>query len=393
MESGERYQRQLLEQIHHSPFYGKPPSPATEQAYLDTPRHLFVKRYRSQGWHEVTTDNLEEHLGMIYADAPLILFADEEGNVLSTIGQPGFILQMLDLLQLEPGHWVFELGAGSGWNAAMMGRLVGPEGHVYCVEIIPQVAKTAEENIKAQIITNVSIIEADGGEGYAAEAPYDRAIFTAGTYDLPRPFYWQIKEGGLLLVVVKSEGGGDNLFLLRKVNNHFQSTLSMPCGFVEMTGKYQLANLKPMRLEAMPEWSDLKEHEISRMRFWWGGQGEKTFMWRTLCIRSYLSMTEPNFQAFVADTKDPQPAPELFGLWDKQNRSLVIAKDDYLIVYGSPAAKERLLQAIRQWVELGMPAPASFELGIYPSDVPLTAHEGEWIIRRKESQFLWTLQK
>ncbi len=394
MEPADKYQRQLLEQIHHGQFYGKPPSPATEQAFLDTPRHKFVKRYRAQEWHEVNAGNLEEHLGAIYADAPLILFADAQGNVLSTIGQPGFILQMLDLLKLEPGHRVFELGAGSGWNAALMARLVGPEGHIYSTEIITKVAKMAVENIQESGITNVSVIEADGGEGYPDRAPYDRAIFTAGAYDLPRPFYAQIKEGGLLLIVLKSEGGGDNLFVLQKTADHFQSTLSMPCGFVEMTGKYQLAALKPIHLETTADWSELQDREISRIRFWWGGPRQAPFVWRTSSIRFFLSLTEPSFQSFIQETQDPMQPPEYyFGLWDRQNQSLVLAKDDYLIAYGNSEAKERLMQAIQHWVELGMPASSCFELQVYPSDVPLTLHEGEWIVKRNDSQFLWTLQK
>ena len=115
MELAEKYKRQLLDQIHHGQFYVKPPSPATEQAFLDTPRHWFVKRYRNQDWHEVNASNLEEHLGAIYANAPLILFADDQGNVLSTIGQPGFILQMLDLPSCNPGS------ACSNWAPGVVG--------------------------------------------------------------------------------------------------------------------------------------------------------------------------------------------------------------------------------------------------------------------------------
>src|SRR5215217_260438 len=188
MDSAEKYQRQLLEQA--KAIYSETPlSEATQKAYLETPRHKFVRRYRLWGvkeWSEVNKANLEEHLATLYSDRALVLFGDDDNEVPSTISQPSFVLRMLDMLQLEPGQNVFELGAGSGWNAALMGHLVGPDGNVYSLELIP--------------------------EG----APYERVIFTAGTYDLPRPFFEQMAEGGLMLVVIKNEGGGDTLFLLRK---------------------------------------------------------------------------------------------------------------------------------------------------------------------------------
>ncbi len=141
------------------------------------------------------------------------------------------------------------------------------------------------------------MIEGDGGEGYAAGAPYDRAIFTAGAYDLPHPFFEQIKEGGLFLIVIKNEGGGDTLFLLRKEHEYFESLDSMPCGFVQMRGKYQLESLKPIQLETLPEWHELKNQPVNTRPFWWGGKGKQDFPWRTLAIRSFLGITEPSFRA------------------------------------------------------------------------------------------------
>src|ERR1700683_3543516 len=124
METFEKFQRQLLD--HSRRIFSKTPiSQATEQAYLATPRHLFVRRYREWGtpeWSQVTAENLEQHLPTLYADKPLMLFGDDS-NILSTISQPSFVLRMLDMLQIQPGHRVFELGAGSGWNAALMGHL------------------------------------------------------------------------------------------------------------------------------------------------------------------------------------------------------------------------------------------------------------------------------
>jgi protein-L-isoaspartate(D-aspartate) O-methyltransferase len=394
MDTVEKYQLQLLEQSQYT-YYRTPISEPTVRAYLATPRHEFVKRYRDWGtqeWHEVRPENLAEHVALLYADRGLILFGDDDDNIPSTISQPSFVLRMLDLLQLQPGQQVFELGAGSGWNAALMGNLVGPEGHVYSLEIIPALATKAAAVIETGGSPNVHIIAADGGEGYAAGAPYDRAIFTAGTYDLPHHFYAQMKEGSLLLVVIKNEGGGDNLFLLRKTGNHFESLESMPCGFVQLRGKYELNSLEPTTVETLPEWMELQHKEGARISFWWGGKGHQGFMWRTLGIRSFLGITEPSFRAFKTEKVDPRSQEEhYFGLWDKENGSLVLAKDDWLIPYGNANAKERLLAWIRQWVELGMPTAASFTLQVYPLDVQVTAREHQWLVKRKESQFLWSL--
>ena len=395
MDTAEKYQRQLQEQTR-SVYYDTPISEATDSAYLATPRHRFVKRYRESGakeWHEVRKENLEEHLATLYANKPLILYGEDEDNIASTISQPSFVLRMLDMLQLRPGQTVFELGAGSGWNAALMGHLVGPQGHVYSLEFIPEVAKTAGDTISALGIKNVSIIVGDGGEGYAAGAPYDRAIFTAGAYDLPHHFYEQMKDNGLLLIVIKTEGGGDNLFLLRKTQNHFESLESQPCGFVQMRGKYKIDSLEPSPVEMLPEWPELQHKEISKVPFWWGGKGKTGFVWRTLGIRSFLGITEPSFRAFKTEKVNEQSREEhYFGLWNKENKSLVLAKEDSLVAYGNTVAKERLLQKVKQWVEFGMPSASSLALRVYPSAYPFAAHENQWIVKRRESQFLWSLE-
>jgi protein-L-isoaspartate(D-aspartate) O-methyltransferase len=395
MDTIEKYQRQILEQSRRmSP--NTPISQATERAYLATPRHAFVKRYREWGskdWREVTSENLGEHLAALYADRPLMLWGDDDANTLSTISQPSFVLRMLDMLQLQPGQTVFELGAGSGWNAALIGHLVGPEGRVFSVEVIPEVAKAAEEAVQTAGIKNVGIVIGDGGDGYAAGAPYDRAIFTAGAFDLPRAFYEQIKEGGLLLAVIKLEGGGDNLFLLRKTKAHFESLYSMACAFVQLRGKYQIEGLEPAAPSALPEWPALQDREVSRTRFWWGGKGPESFVWRTMGIRFYLGVTEPRFRAFKTEKTAGAPLEEhYFGLWDQERQSLVLATDDWLIAYGNASARDALLDKVRQWTELGMPGAASFKLEAHPNDSRIEALENQWIVKRRESQFVWTLE-
>ncbi len=233
------------------------------------------------------------------------------------------------------------------------------------------------------------VIAGDGGDGYRNDAPYDRAIFTAGTYDVPNAFFEQITDGGLLLTVVKNVGGGDNLFVLRKTNGHFASIDSMNCGFVQLTGKYRDERLDPIELQRLPEWPALQNRELVRRPFWWGGVGRQSFMWRTAPIRSFLGITEPQFLAFKAVVQGREE--HFFGLWDRDEGSLVVARDDQLVTYGTPTAATRFLSGVERWVQLGMPTAASFRLSVYPASARVSVDEGQWLVRRRQSQFVWTL--
>jgi protein-L-isoaspartate(D-aspartate) O-methyltransferase len=395
MDNAEKYQKQLLE-LTRNLYRETPISEATAEAYLATPRHCFVRRYREWGnqeWQRVDPDNLAEHIPTLYANRPLALYGNDDQDIASTVSQPSLVLRMLDLLQLGAGDKVFELGAGSGWNAALMGHLVGPEGLVVSIEIIAELARSARETIESLGISNVRILAGDGAEGYQPSAPYDRAVFTAGAFDLPHCFYQQLREEALLLLVIKAEGGGDNLFLLRKTGDHFESLESYPCGFVQLQGRYRFENLESVVLEeAIPEWAELQSQEVGKRRFWWGGKGKETFSRTKLAIRSFLGITEETFRAFKTAKLDQQAIEQYyFGLWDAVNRSLVVAKDDWLVAYGNTRAEERLLNRLRHWIELGMPTAACLELKVFPANARVSTGHNQWLVRRRDSQFLWSL--
>ena len=397
-------QRLLVEARRMATAENHPLSPAVEAAFLATPRHRFITRYRaweSSDWQVVTRENLVQHLPLLYSNNAIALYGADDGSIPSTISQPSLVLHMLELLQLAPGQRVFELGAGSGWNAAMMGRLVQPDGHVYSVEIIGAMAQQAADHVTALGLDNVTILHGDGGAGYAPGAPYDRAIFTAGAYDLPEHFYTQLRDGARLLFVLKSQGSGDTLFLLQKSGNHFIGVESLPVGFVPMTGHYAMAELQSEPLSALSHWGTLQGQEVARRAFWWGGRGAH-LLWRTQGIRSFLSIVEPGFRIFRAEAPAATATggqgasadgevEEFFGLWDKATNALVIARHDELISYGNLAAQDRLLAWLRRWIEWGMPAASAFSLRIYPAHLPIQPGDNEWIVKRTHSQFLWRL--
>ena len=131
---------------------------------------------------------------------------------------------------------------------------------------------------------------------------------------------------------------------------------------------------------------------MSRIPYWWSVKGREHFVWATAGIRSFLGITESGFRTFKLEKAPDRPHEErYFGLLDQDSHSLTLAKHDCVIAYGNTTAKERLIERLRQWVDLGMPTGASFRLHVYPVGVPLNAGDHQWIVKRRESQFLWSL--
>ena len=113
---------------------------------------MFVKMDREWGtteWHEVHVENVAEHVATLYTDKPLILFREDDDNISSLRSRNRRSCCVCwTFCNSQPGQQIFELGAGSGWNAALMGYLVGPAGHVYSLEIIPEVAMSGRKGYR-----------------------------------------------------------------------------------------------------------------------------------------------------------------------------------------------------------------------------------------------------
>ncbi len=121
-----------------------------------------------------------------------------------TISQPSTVLYMLDLLDIKPEQKVLEIGAGSGYNAALIASIVGNKGSVYSIEFLDEVYRFAKKNIANAKIRNVRVIKGDGSKGYSKEAPYDRIIITAACPDIPGEIIGQIKPSGIIVAPVGS---------------------------------------------------------------------------------------------------------------------------------------------------------------------------------------------
>jgi protein-L-isoaspartate(D-aspartate) O-methyltransferase len=120
-----------------------------------------------------------------------------------TISQPLTVAFMLELLGVKSGDHVLDIGAGSGWQTALLCELVGPAGRVTAIERIPDLMKFGKRNVGRYGFLNVEFVCADGTRGYVAHAPYDRIIVAAAAeVGIPDILLKQLKVGGRLVIPV-----------------------------------------------------------------------------------------------------------------------------------------------------------------------------------------------
>lgn len=121
----------------------------------------------------------DELLASIYSDIPIVTKMTD-GRATSSTSQPALVAQMLELLELQPGMRVLEIGAGTGYNAALMAEIVGSQGAVTTIDIAPDVVARAGKMLAKAGYPDIAVICADGALGHAEAGPYDRVVATVG---------------------------------------------------------------------------------------------------------------------------------------------------------------------------------------------------------------------
>lgn len=120
-----------------------------------------------------------------------------------TCSQPSTVAQMLRLLDVRPGHRVLDVGSGSGWTTALLGHLVGPEGQVIGMEIVPELVKRGRKNLADADLPWTGIEQAERGVlGKPKDGPFDRILVSAMSDSLPEELVAQLVPGGILVVPV-----------------------------------------------------------------------------------------------------------------------------------------------------------------------------------------------
>lgn len=171
----------------------------------------------------------EELRPLAYEDRPLPIGYGQ------TISAPHMVAMMCDILDLREGMKVLEVGGGCGYHAAVMAELIGPSGHVYSVERIPELVEFARRNLERTGYKNVTMILGDGTLGYKDQAPYDRISVAASAPDIPEPLKEQLKQGGRMVIPVGSYS--QDLLVVTK-DHDLKVERAMGVIFVPLIGEY-----------------------------------------------------------------------------------------------------------------------------------------------------------
>lgn len=189
-------------------------NPATLYAMINVPRHQFVPQ------------DLLEHA---YSDGPLPIGYGQ------TISQPYIVAFMTETLNLRSSDRVLEIGTGSGYQAAVLGKIVDS---VYSIEIVEELAFSAKNRLQSLGYDNVMVKWGDGYHGWPQKAPFDAIIVTAGADSVPQPLINQLKIGGRMIIPVRTKDHITQLVKVTKKKDKIVTRNLIPVRFVPFTRNY-----------------------------------------------------------------------------------------------------------------------------------------------------------
>jgi|GEM_PF-1639546 len=360
-------------------------SPTVAAAMRTVPRHLFVP-----------TTNIQQ----VYTDAVIATKWGEDGIPISSASQPTMVALMLDQLAITEGMNILEIGAGTGYNAALLATLAGPTGHVTTIDVDEDIATAARQHLTNAGLDDerVTVLCQDGVNGDITHAPFDRIVLTVGAWDVAPAWFDQLRDGGRLVLPLAIQTmqfsiGWD------KHGTILQKDSIIPCGFMRLRGSFTGAE-KTLMLPGMEGTRLLLEgvplpslgiiaalfHTLPRITSININQAEE--------LRSLLVFTGNNVASFTSANQHPQLGIHAVGiiLPEGDSACFVAIVDDVaaLVEYGLPKAghqmaimlaslAERPPAPLRQW-PLSM-VPITTEIGAVATTRSIFLPKHHWIIQ------------
>jgi protein-L-isoaspartate(D-aspartate) O-methyltransferase len=223
-------------------------SRAVERAFRAVPRHRLLETfyYRPNGLNAAPIPHdperpSSEQLTLIYSDTALATRVTH-GMPTSSTSEPSLVAEMLELLDLAEGMKVLEIGAGTGYNAALMAEIVGDQRLVTTMDVLEDVVDQTRRLLGVAGYPGIRVLAGDGFEGHPEQAPYDRIVVTVGCSDLSPRWAGQLSEHGILLVPLE-QAGGHPLTVIRKESGTLHGHVAKWTMFIPVRGPLQIAGM------------------------------------------------------------------------------------------------------------------------------------------------------
>lgn len=335
-----------------------------ESAFRKVPRHLFLPKIP-----------LEE----VYSDASVI--TKRVGiEAVSSSTAPSLMAAMLESLQIKRGMKVLEVGAGTGYNAAILSEIVNTPRSIFTIDIDPETVQEAWANLDKAGYKEVLVECRSGFQGLPEEAPFDRIVVTASIRSIPRSLIDQLKRGGIITAPIWVNGT-QIAPALKKREGILVSTSIAPGGYMEMRSETYpellegaSKGLPGSKIIICSEYPELFEEKKLITLLKKGGKEEKLPLEGINLPRGgeffpFLSLYERKSVELFLD-EDPTESFDFgesaAGIVDLEAKSVCLISDDNrLLVYGSPEAYRKVLSLFHQWEGLKRPALDRWQVFVY----------------------------
>ena len=399
--------------VRHLRKLGRLKSRRVEAAFGAVPRHLFLP--------DVEPDRA-------YADEAVAV-KQLGSQVVSSSSEPSMMAIMLEQLDLRPGQRVLEIGAGTGYNAALLAHIVGDSGHVVTVDLDNDLVESARRNLSIAGFGGVEVIHGDGAHGHEEGAPYDRIILTTAAWDIAPAWHEQLGAEGWLLMPLAIRSIYQKIVLFERVADHLASKSLSECGFMMMRGAFagptRTSSIGPEQgLYLVVDDADAIDQDVAYELLMgpstdisskvWVTRGE---VWAGLSL--WLAIREPSFCRLRADGEvaDKGIVPCLFsysGEWktcftgalaSKHGLcALAQASDSPLLAelsqpvepfellvrsYGTDDMLARqMIDEIRAWDDAGRPSIDGLHIRAYPRGEYEMPRRGEYLVSKVSTELV-----
>jgi protein-L-isoaspartate(D-aspartate) O-methyltransferase len=320
-------------------------SQAVQQAFASVRRDRCITSFHTpDGTVDVPQDSLPpaEVLDRIYSDQALITHVDEQGAPTSSSSQPALVAQMLEALELASGMRVLEVGAGTGYNAALLATITGAP--VVTMDANQKVVAEAQEALgRIGLDGQVTVVHGDGYQGWAAGAPYNRIIVTCGCVGLSPRWLAQLAPGGLALVPV-AHGGVHPIVAAWREGPTARGRMALWADFMEAAGP--LGQQQPAVLHSIPADAEFTSYQRVGPVLDWEGYAA---LW------CFLAARDRRITRAATLVEGIDPTQGMCVLRDPERGLAWIQMDDSIYVAGDPKLLEETAEVLQEWETLGRP--------------------------------------